>query len=244
MGEIIDRMVKDTEGHIQKDTRQRYKGVCPVCGKENWICKSLAMEMGINVGTGSCLGCGTFMHITFNPKRQEMDLERFEDYTGSERARQDTNRIAGNVGYGGQDNELYNEGWIDLKSIFGRIDMRNAQCKIEYYEKYARDTLQKEFPALYRYIYKDFHGNIRINKNAFKHADEVVRYLPFILELNENTEYTIYFGNTLAETFSFTRRDYPLMEYEITIRPFISSEHINITFTFEEGNIHDEQKPD
>ena len=122
--------------------------------------------------------------------------------------------------------------------------MGNAQCKIEYYEKYARDTLQKEFPAVYRSIYKDFHGNIRINKNAFKHADEVVRYLPFILELNENTEYTIYFGNTLAETFSFTRRDYPLMEYEITIRPFISSEHINITFTFEEGNIPAEQKPD
>lgn len=46
MEEIIDRMAQDTESHEPKDTRQRYKGICPVCGKENWICKSLAMEMG------------------------------------------------------------------------------------------------------------------------------------------------------------------------------------------------------
>ena len=52
MGEIIDRMAQDTESHEPKDTRQRYKGICPVCGKENWICKSLAMEMGINTGVG------------------------------------------------------------------------------------------------------------------------------------------------------------------------------------------------
>lgn len=35
MGEIIDRMAQDTESHELKDTRQRYKGICPVCGKEN-----------------------------------------------------------------------------------------------------------------------------------------------------------------------------------------------------------------
>ena len=67
MGEIIDRMAQDTESHEPKDTRQRYKGICPVCGKENWICKSLAMEMGINTGVGRCLGCDTFLHITYNP---------------------------------------------------------------------------------------------------------------------------------------------------------------------------------
>lgn len=60
MREIIDRMAQDTESHEPKDTRQRYKGICPVCGKENWICKSLAMEMGINTGVGRCLGCDTF----------------------------------------------------------------------------------------------------------------------------------------------------------------------------------------
>lgn len=89
--------------HEPKDTRQRYKGICPVCGKENWICKSLAMEMGINTGVGRCLGCDTFLHITYNPERQEMDLERFEDYQNSKKARDDVDKIAGNVGYGGQD---------------------------------------------------------------------------------------------------------------------------------------------
>ena len=103
MGEIIDRMAQDTESHEPKDTRQRYKGICPVCGKENWICKSLAMEMGINTGVGRCLGCDTFLRITYNPERQEMDLERFEDYQNSKKARDDVDKIAGNVGYGGQD---------------------------------------------------------------------------------------------------------------------------------------------
>lgn len=63
-----------------KDDRRRYKGICPICGKENWICMSIAMEMGINSGHGSCLGCGTFMHIQFNAERQEMDLEPFSVY--------------------------------------------------------------------------------------------------------------------------------------------------------------------
>ena len=75
-----------------------------MCGKENWICKSLAMEMGINTGHGAYLGCKTFLHITFNPERQEMDLERFEDYEKSQKARDDVDKIAGNLGYGGQDN--------------------------------------------------------------------------------------------------------------------------------------------
>lgn len=76
-----------------------------MCGKENWICKSLAMEMGINTGVGRCLGCDTFLHITYNPERQEMDLERFEDYQNSKKARDDVDKIAGNVGYGGQDDD-------------------------------------------------------------------------------------------------------------------------------------------
>lgn len=65
---------------IIKDDRRRYKGICPICGKENWICMSIAMEMGIDIGHGSCLGCGTFMHIQFNAERQEMNLEPFSEY--------------------------------------------------------------------------------------------------------------------------------------------------------------------
>lgn len=33
-----------------------------------------------------------------------MDLERFEDYEKSQKARDDVDKIAGNLGYGGQDN--------------------------------------------------------------------------------------------------------------------------------------------
>ena len=104
MGEIIDHIAQDTQSKEYEDARKRYKGVCPVCGKENWICKSIEMEMGINTGHGACLGCKTFLHITFNPERQEMDLKRFEDYEKSQKARDDVDKIAGNLGYGGQDN--------------------------------------------------------------------------------------------------------------------------------------------
>lgn len=45
-----------------------------------WIRKSVFMEMGANVGSGTCPDCETFLHIIFNPEREEMDLERFEDY--------------------------------------------------------------------------------------------------------------------------------------------------------------------
>ena len=50
-------------------------------------------------------GVRYILHITYNPERQEMDLERFEDYQNSKKARDDVNKIAGNVGYGGQDDD-------------------------------------------------------------------------------------------------------------------------------------------
>ena len=65
-------------------------------------------------------------------------------------------------------------------------------------------------------------------------------------QLYECTEYGIYFGNTLAETFEFTR-DNSRCTYNITIRPLYESKRAEITFMFadrEEGNTHDEQKPD
>lgn len=84
-----------------KDDQRRYKGMCPVCGKENWICKSIAMEIGINSGHGSYLGCGTFMHIQFNAERQEMDLEPFEEYLKREQAKRDADAVAESIGCGG-----------------------------------------------------------------------------------------------------------------------------------------------
>lgn len=99
--------------------------------------------------------------------------------------------------------KIYESGWIDLKKTIEYIARGTICNTMENFENFVQEGLQNGFPQLYRYIYKDYRGNIRINKNVFKHAEEVVQYLPFILKLDECTEYGIYFGNTLAETFEF-----------------------------------------
>lgn len=71
-----------------EDNRPRYKGVCPVCGADLWICMSIAMMgFGINLGHGSCHTCKAFLHLTFNVERQEFDTEPWEDYIDRERYR-------------------------------------------------------------------------------------------------------------------------------------------------------------
>lgn len=78
---LIDTPKSCRECYFQKGlTVYGYKGICPVCGKTNWICKSIAMELGVNTGIGHCLGCNTFLNVKFNEERQEMDLEIYEDY--------------------------------------------------------------------------------------------------------------------------------------------------------------------
>lgn len=140
--------------------------------------------------------------------------------------------------------EIYDGGWIDLGKTVAYIGRMKPIYKLTDFEEFVRGTLENSAPQIYRYIYTDFHGNIRINKNVFRHPDEVIRYLPLILELDEGTEYDIYFGNTLAETFAFTRSTEPQLGYNITIRPTIEAEYINVTFAFKEESGHDEQKPD
>mgnify|MGYP007105089603 CR=1 FL=1 len=66
--------------------------------------RKLDLQEHCNGDGNQYLGYKTFLHITFNPERQEMDLERFEDYEKSQKARDDVDKIAGNLGYGGQDN--------------------------------------------------------------------------------------------------------------------------------------------
>ena len=63
---------------MEQDKRPRYKGICPECGHELWICKSIFMEMGFNQGAGRCLNCNTLISIQFNEERQEMDLAKME----------------------------------------------------------------------------------------------------------------------------------------------------------------------
>ena len=132
--------------------------------------------------------------------------------------------------------EIYDGGWIDLGKTVAYIGRMKPICKLTDFEEFVRDTLGNSAPH--------FHGNIRINKNVFRHPDEVIRYLPLILELDEGTEYGIYFGNTLAETFTFTRSTEPQPGYNIIIRPTIEAEYINVTLTFKEESGHDEQKSD
>ena len=44
------RAASRKERTVEQDKRPRYKGICPECGRELWICKSILMEMGINQG--------------------------------------------------------------------------------------------------------------------------------------------------------------------------------------------------
>lgn len=101
MMEVFEEIAQETAPVDESDSRKRYKGICPVCGKELYICKSLAMLMGINTGHGSCLECGTFLHMEFNEERQEMDLEPFEEYVKREQAKRDADAVAESIGYGG-----------------------------------------------------------------------------------------------------------------------------------------------
>jgi len=77
---------KQGEKERIKDTRLRYKGICPVCGAELWICKSIMMiDFGQNMGHGSCYQCNTFLHLTFNEDQQAFDTETWDDYMKRER---------------------------------------------------------------------------------------------------------------------------------------------------------------
>lgn len=64
------------------DTRPRYKGICPACGGDLYICKSIAQEIGLApfLGHGTCPKCGKFLHLAFNEERQEFDCEAWEEY--------------------------------------------------------------------------------------------------------------------------------------------------------------------
>lgn len=64
-----------------EDNRPRYRGICPICGAELWICRSIGMELGwMNDGSGSCHKCNTFLHLIFKPEEKEFDVEAWEDF--------------------------------------------------------------------------------------------------------------------------------------------------------------------
>lgn len=64
-----------------EDSRPRYKAVCPSCGTELWVCKSMAMEMGLtDMGSGSCFNCNEFLHLEFDEAKQIMKATTWDDY--------------------------------------------------------------------------------------------------------------------------------------------------------------------
>lgn len=71
---------------MAEDMRTRYKGICPVCGAELWICPSIAMLEGWhNGGHGSCYNCKTFLHLVFDAEKMEFQVQEFEKYMAEER---------------------------------------------------------------------------------------------------------------------------------------------------------------
>lgn len=64
-----------------KDERPRYKSICPSCGTELWICKSIAMEvLGESRGHGSCNKCDEFLSLQFDEDKQEFKAQLWNEY--------------------------------------------------------------------------------------------------------------------------------------------------------------------
>lgn len=105
MGRIIDReyggkfpteRYRGIEGLIQQymffyeiehkegqktDKRKRYHIKCPKCGRELYVCRSIAQEMGMSsLGHGSCLNCHTFLHIEYKAGDDVMIAELWDDF--------------------------------------------------------------------------------------------------------------------------------------------------------------------
>ncbi len=62
-----------------KDDRKRYPMTCPVCGKVQYVCKSILQEdFGLDDhGMGSCLGCNTLLKLQFDKKNARMNASIF-----------------------------------------------------------------------------------------------------------------------------------------------------------------------
>lgn len=73
-----------------ENSRPRYKAICPNCGTELWVCKSMAMEMGIlDMGHGGCLKCGAFLHLEFDSEKQAMKASCWDEYMKTREATTD-----------------------------------------------------------------------------------------------------------------------------------------------------------
>lgn len=58
-----------------------YPFTCPTCGDEQMAKPSLIMrDFKMNIGHGSCLECGTFLHLEIAPENDRMIAQDWDDY--------------------------------------------------------------------------------------------------------------------------------------------------------------------
>ncbi|MDE6365168.1 MAG: hypothetical protein K2L86_13060 [Lachnospiraceae bacterium] len=60
------------------DRGKTYKIVCPHCGKEQYACKSMFQEIGIDAGIGTCLHCQERMILIYNQENDTMAAGKWE----------------------------------------------------------------------------------------------------------------------------------------------------------------------
>ena len=58
---------------------EAYPFTCPVCGEEQMARPSLFMQTGMmNSGAGTCLHCGTYLHLKIAPEKDRMIAEDWD----------------------------------------------------------------------------------------------------------------------------------------------------------------------
>lgn len=64
-----------------KKPKNAYDFICPKCEADQYLVPSMAMEMGMNLGHGSCLKCKTFLHLELDDLgKQTAKAEIWDDY--------------------------------------------------------------------------------------------------------------------------------------------------------------------
>lgn len=61
----------------KKDTRKRYKTICPWCGEVQYACKSIGQSIGLALfGFGICLECNKSMNLIYDESNDIMRTEK------------------------------------------------------------------------------------------------------------------------------------------------------------------------
>lgn len=114
-------------------------------------------------------------------------------------------------------------------------------------ERDIRNRLLKIIPEFYQHARIDG-KEIHITSVLFKEYSEIIQFFPCMFKVQESYFYDIYIDNVPVGRISFKKILDPCnYGYELTVDPFEQCEFLRdvfITISFEEENLHDEQKPD